>query len=574
MDDALFAQPLASMAELLIVRAQQTPDAPAVTYLPERGGNPATLTYAQLRQRVYAVAADLMQHAAWGDRAVLLFPPGLDGVVAVLACFAAGIVAVPMMVPRRIAARDSSAAILADCAPRVILASPDLLLSRPDLVDRFASGVAWLSVDATQDRPATPPVRQPGGADIALLQYTSGSTSTPKGVMVSHGNILANAGMIRRQMAHPAHATSVNWVPLYHDMGLMMGVMQPLYLGGHSVLMAPASFMRRPLSWLRAIHTYRAAISSAPNFAYDLCASRAGVDAVGDLDLSAWTLALNGAEPVDAATIDRFTAAFARYGFAPGTMYPGYGLAEATLQVTGGRRGAVPVRRPVSSAGLRVGRAAPPRDVGDSQMVISCGQAVPGSRLAIADPETGARLPSLMVGEVWVGGPHVAQGYWRKPDATAAIFNAQLADEEAGPWLRTGDLGFLDADGALFLTSRIKDLIIIRGVNHYPQDIERTVQDSHPALRRDCGAAFGASGEGGERLVVVQEVERTQRQAFDACAIAAAMREAVTKAHDVAVHTIVFIRPASLPKTTSGKVQRGLTRSLWQKSELEVIGTG
>jgi acyl-CoA synthetase (AMP-forming)/AMP-acid ligase II len=574
MDDALFARPLASMAELLALRADQAPDASAFTYLPEREGDPVSVTFAQARQRAHAVAAELTRHAAWGDRALLLFPPGLDCVVAFLACLSAGIVAVPMMVPRRVVARDSSAAILTDCEPSVILTSPDLLDSRPDLTDRFqAHNIAWLSVDATRDRQPVPPARMPGASDIALLQYTSGSTSTPKGVVVSHGNILANIEMIRRRMENPARATSVNWVPLYHDMGLMMGVMLPLYLGGHSILMAPTAFMRRPLTWPRTIHKYRAAISSAPNFAYDLCASRARPEALVDLDLSCWTLALNGAEPVNAATIDRFTDAFAPRGFAPGTMYPGYGLAEATLLVTGGHRGSLPVGRSVSRDGLRSGRIAPPRDRADSQLAISSGLAVPGSRMAIVDPNTGSRVPPLIVGEVWVGGPHVAQGYWRKPEATAETFAARIPTEGAEPWLRTGDLGFLDANGALFLTSRIKDLIIIRGVNHYPQDIERTVQDSHPAMRRDCGAAFPITDQDGtERLVIVQEVERTRRQDLDAATIARAVREAVTMAHDIAVHAIVFIRPASLPKTTSGKIQRGMTRLLWQQGGLDVIG--
>ncbi len=575
MDDLLFARPTASMAELLALRADQAPDAPAFTWLPERAGNPVTLTFAQIRQRAHAVAAELMRHAAWGDRALLLFPPGLDCVVAFLACFAAGIVAVPMMVPRRVTDRDSSTAILTDCEPSVILTNTGLLESRPDLADRFqAENIAWLTVDATRDSHSEPPAHMPGASDIALLQYTSGSTSTPKGVVVSHGNILANVEMIRRRMENPARATSVNWVPLYHDMGLMMGVMQPLYLGGHSILMAPVAFMRRPLSWLRAIQKYRAAISSAPNFAYDLCASRALPEGVSDLDLSCWTLALNGAEPVNAATIERFTDAFAPHGFAPGTMYPGYGLAEATLLVTGGLRGSLPVARPVSRDGLRSGVANPPRDRADSQIAISSGQAVPGSRLAIVDPDTGARVPPLIVGEVWVGGPHVALGYWRKPEATAETFAARIPTEGAAPWLRTGDLGFLDANGALFLTSRIKDLIIIRGMNHYPQDIERTAQDSHPAMRRDCGAAFSITEQDGtERLVIVQEVERTRRQDLDVDAIARTVREAVTNAHDIAVHAIVFIRPASLPKTTSGKIQRGKARLLWQQGGLDVIGS-
>jgi acyl-CoA synthetase (AMP-forming)/AMP-acid ligase II len=575
MDADLFRYRPASMTDLLAMRAAEMPDSQAFVYIPEREGGPrAALTYRELELRARATAARLSRLTTPGDRAVLLFPPGLEFIVAFFGCLAAGVIAVPLMVPRRTAARDSSAAILADCAPRVVLTSTDLWEGRPDLKEKFdGANFSWMVINAGADAPSPKlETRAPGPNDLALLQYTSGSTSNPKGVMVSHGNIIANLEMIRLCMSNPTRASSVSWVPLYHDMGLMMGVMQPLYLGGLSVLLAPAAFMRRPLKWLQEIHAYRAALTSAPNFAFDLCVSRLQPEMMRGIDLSCWRLALNGAEPIQADTIDRFTRAFAPYGFDAGTMYPGYGLAEATLLVSGGRRGAGCVRRNVSRDALRSDRVTAPAGDVDAQCVVSSGRCVPGSRIAIVNPETSRRVPALSVGEVWVSGPSIACGYWRDPEATAATFDGQIAGDGGGPWLRTGDLGFLDPDGELYLTGRIKDLIIIRGMNHYPPDIERTVQDSHPSLRRDCGAAFSVVDETGtERLVVVQEVERTQRMHIDIEPMMRTIREAVTMAHEISVHSIALIRPASLPKTTSGKIQRSATRQLWRDRRLDVL---
>ncbi len=544
--------------------------------MPERGGAHVHLTFAELRHRARVVAARLARRTARGDRAILLFPPGLEFLVAFFGCLAAGVIAVPLMVPRRNAGRDSSAAIIADCAPKVAMTTRELLEGRPDVAERFRDpGFGWMTVSAADD-PAgdsgavlSPPARD----DLAFLQYTSGSTSTPKGVMVAHDNLLANLEMIRVAMSNTEHSTSVGWVPLYHDMGLMMGVMQPLYLGGTSVLMAPAAFMQRPLNWLHTIHRYRAEFACGPNFAYDLCVSRFRADQMEGVDLSCWKLALNGAEPVNAGTIARFARTFAPYGFDPGAMYPGYGLAEATLQVAGGRRGRGSSTRIVSRSALQHGEVSEPAEAGDAQPFVACGHSVVGQHLAIVDPGTNCRTPPLRVGEIWVSGPNVTRGYWRNQAATAETFRARIPNEPGRDWLRTGDLGFLDENGDLFITGRIKDLIIIRGMNHYPQDIERTVQESHPALRRDCGAAFAIVDEdGNERLAIVQEVDRTQRRNLDFDEVVGRIREAVTRQHEIGIHAIALIPPATLPKTTSGKIQRGLARKLWLEGALNVLG--
>jgi acyl-CoA synthetase (AMP-forming)/AMP-acid ligase II len=562
-----------SLVDLLDRRAAQRPDATAFVFVPEGDGEHVQLMYAELRRRARGVAARLARCTVKGERALLLFPPGLDFVVAFFGCLAAGVIAVPLMLPRRTAARDSSAEIIADCAPKVAMTTSALLESRPDIAQRIGeAGIEWLTVDAldeTEDHLELPP---PECSDIAFLQYTSGSTSTPKGVAVGHDNLLANLEMIRVAMGNREHSTSVGWVPLYHDMGLMMGVMQPLYLGGTSVLMAPASFMQRPLNWLHIIHRYRAEISCGPNFAYNLCVERFRADRMEGVDLSCWKLALNGAEPVQADTIARFAETFAPYGFNAGTMYPGYGLAEATLLVSGGVRGSEPLDRRVSRSALQRRMIAEPADPSDARSFVACGQSVSGQQIAIVDPESLRRLPFCRVGEIWVSGPNIARGYWRSAVATTETFQARIMDEPGRDWLRTGDLGFLDENNALFITGRMKDLIIIRGMNHYPQDIERTVQNSHPALRQDCGAAFAITYEDeGEALAVVQEVERTQRRNLDIAEVSRTIREAIARQHEIAVRHIVLIAPATLPKTTSGKIQRGLTKQLWLEGALDVL---
>ncbi|MFL5257594.1 MAG: fatty acyl-AMP ligase [Rhodopila sp.] len=562
---------LASVSALLARQAETLGDRRAFIFLPERGDGRPELSYTALHRRAEALAARLLRKASPGDRAVLLFPPGLDFVVAFYGCLAAGVIGVPLMLPRRAGARDSSAAILADCRPRLALTSPEVAVARPDVLERFAGALEWLTVSALEDEPAPDAALPAPGRDaVALLQYTSGSTSSPKGVMVTHGNLLANFEMIRLAMGNTARSICVGWVPHYHDMGLMMGVMQPVYLGTSSVLMPPAAFMMRPLSWLRAISEFRAEVTSAPNFAFDLCVSRFRPEQMQGIDLSCWKLALNGAEPVHADTIARFAKTFAPYGFQAATMYPGYGLAEATLLVSGDVRGTGAQTRTVSRTGLQQGKAAP-ADAADAQALVHCGRSLIAERVAIADPATLRPLPACTVGEILVSGANVAAGYWRNEAATETTFRARLGDDEA-LWLRTGDLGFMDDTGALFVTGRIKDLIIIRGVNHYPQDIERTMQDAHPALHPDGGAAFAVMDEGGdEAVVLVQEIARTQRRDLDLESVVARIREAVTAAHEIALHDIVLIAPATLPKTTSGKVQRSTARRLWQEGGLERV---
>jgi acyl-CoA synthetase (AMP-forming)/AMP-acid ligase II len=557
-----------SFVDVLQYRAAEQPNDPAYIFLPDRGGARLSLSFAELYARARAVAASLAERGQRGDRAVLLFSPGLDFIVAFFACLLAGVIAVPMMVPRRASSRDASAAILADCSPRFAMTCSDLLSdARPDLTERFDTGqLDWVFVDLCGEAcgELQAPLPLPARDDIAFLQYTSGSTSAPKGVIVSHGNLIENSEMIRVAFGNTRKSTHVCWVPLYHDMGLILNVLQSLYLGALCVLMAPVSFMQRPLSWLRAIHDYRAEVAGGPNFAFDVCVGRHRLEEIDGIDLSCWRVAFNGAEPVRATTIDRFASTFAPCGFDAKSIQPSYGMAEATLLISTGHRGADPVTRRVSREALQRNQIVAPAQAQDAQIVVGCGRQLCGERLAIVDPDTRMPLGPGLVGEVWVAGPHVAQGYWHNPEATALAFRARMAPEGTQCWLRTGDLGFLDEDRELYITGRIKDLIIIRGINHYPQDIEETVQDCHAALRRHCGAAFSVSDqEGQEHLIVVQEVERTFRRQIAIDEIVASIREAITSEHEVAARAIVLIRTGSLPKTTSGKIQRNLTRQMF-----------
>src|SRR6516162_2517836 len=554
----------ASLVDVLRYRAAEQPGNTGYIFLPDRSGERTELTYAGLYDRAQAVALRLAERGKRGDRAALLFPPGLDFVVAFFGCLLAGVIAVPMMIPRRDSTRDASAAILADCGPRFAITCSDLIASaRPDLTERLSNArVEWLFADCPRGEPdhANGALSAVERTDIAFLQYTSGSTSTPKGVIVSHDNLMRNLEMIRIAFGNTRQSTHVSWVPHYHDMGLILGILQSLYSGALCVLMAPVSFMQRPLSWLRAIHDYRAEVAGGPNFAFDLCVRRHRPEHMEGIDLSCWKLAYNGAEPVRAETIERFHSTFARYGFTANSAHPAYGMAEATLLISSGRRGDGSITATVSRNALQHHQAVSTTQNEDVYRVVGCGRSLIGERLAVVDPESRRRLAARSIGEVWVAGPHVAQGYWRNPEATNTVFRAFIDGEGVRGWLRTGDLGFLDDNGELYITGRIKDLIIIRGINHYPQDIENTVQDCHSALRRHCGAAFSVPDqEGQERLIVVQEVDRTFRRQIAIEEIVASIREAITREHEVAAREIVLIRTGSLPKTTSGKIQRNLT---------------
>jgi acyl-CoA synthetase (AMP-forming)/AMP-acid ligase II len=570
----------ATLAHVLRMWARTRPDSRAYVFIDEHGDERSFLTFGELDRRACLIAASLLRHARSGERALLVFEPGLELLVAFFGCLYAGVIAVPVPAPRRNKLRESTASIFRNCAPVFALTTSRI---RDVVMEAFASvpmsgRLRWIAVDELaedvgEDPGGGPPdfPRVPDADALAFLQYTSGSTSAPKGVMVSHRNLLENLGMIVAAMETTRRSDFVSWVPLYHDMGLILNTLHTMYLGSCCVLMAPGSFLQRPLAWLRAIDKYRAEVAGAPNFAYDLCVSRFDAATVQGLDLSGWKVAFNAAEPIRAETLRRFADAFRPFGFRESAFYMCYGMAEATVFMSGGRRGCAPVIRRVHKGELRERRISAPASDPASQEVVSCGYPTRGERLVIVDPERAVPCAAGRIGEIWARGPHVARGYWENREATQATFGARLAGEAAQAFLRTGDLGFIE-DEQLYFTGRLKDTIIIRGSNYYPQDIELLVERSHPALRATCGAAFTVPHADAEALVVVQEVERTYRHRLDVAEVVANIRQAVVSELELSVHRVVLIKTGTIPKTSSGKIQRGLTRARYLDGSLEVWG--
>jgi acyl-CoA synthetase (AMP-forming)/AMP-acid ligase II len=586
------------MVEVLQARADTTPDALAFCFLIDGEEEGPRLTYAGLDREARSVAALLQDAVGPGDRALLLYPPGLEFIPAFFGCLYAGVVPVPAYPPRfdRLAQSwQVLGSIVTDCRPAVVLTTRGLA----SLVAGIPScgGLRVLCTDGLDPSGARRWRQRPIDPEaLAVLQYTSGSTAAPKGVMLTHRNLMHNQRMMQTALGDDGPGLGVCWLPLYHDMGLMGGVLQPVFHGTSCVMMSPLGLLQRPIRWLRAISRYRAVSSGGPNFAYDWCVERIAPEERAGLDLSSWSIAAVGAEPIHPVTLERFAAAFGPCGFRPEAFCPGYGLAEATLLVTSGPRSAPPVIRIVSASALEQGQvvaAAPPHppplslkaeerreallalssyggrgDRGkeaDVRALVGCGHPWLGQRLEIVNPDTRVPCPAGLVGEIWIAGPSVAVGYWNRPEETKHTFRAFLSNGD-GPFLRTGDLGFVQ-DGELFITGRLKDLIVIRGRNHYPQDIEQTVQAVHPGLRAGCGAAFETWKDGRPVLVIVQEVERRCRS-LDVARLVGDIRQAVAERHELQVHDVQLVEYGSIPKTSSGKIQRHACRQGYEQGTL------
>ena len=587
-----------TLSELLGARAHQQPEARLYTYLGDGETEGTNLTLGDLDRRARAIGAWLQSHDSSAQRALLLFPAGLEFIPAFFGCLYGGAIAVPMPLPNLAQPHRTLPrlrAIVKDAAPRMVLTTRKIMAKLEDLRAQAPElqALRWLATDQVE-LDAAADWRDPGATrdTLALLQYTSGSTATPRGVMVSHGNLIENSARIAEAFEITDASVSVTWLPVFHDMGLNNGVIQPLFGGRACVLMAPQAFLQRPGRWLEAVSRYRASISGGPNFAYDLCVRKIPAEQRARLDLSGWTLAYSGAEPVRAETLKRFAAAFAPCGFRPSAFYPCYGLAEATLMVTGGAARAEPILCAAVVAALERNRVAE-RAAGAAPVrtLVGCGRALAGTDLVIVDPERLVALAAGEVGEIWVAAPSVAAGYWNRPAETALTFQARLAPSDAGPYLRTGDLGCL-RDGELFVTGRLKDLIIIGGRNLYPHDLELTVEQSHPAVRPGCCVAFAAEFADQERLIVAAEVERrlrppealrfnressgnsncdevAERTRVDLGAVTRAIRRAVAEEYDVRVHAVVLLRAGTIAKTPSGKVQRRACAASFRNGRLE-----
>jgi acyl carrier protein len=565
-----------TLVDLLRQRAECQADDRAYTFLVDGESEEVHLTYRELDRQARAIGAWLSSQGLKGQRALLLYPPGLDFIAAFFGCQYADVIAVPVYPPRMNRAPSRIQAIAADAGATVALTTDAVLERVRPLIDQTPDlkGLRWLSTDRTAhgadqgyEEQWQPP--QITGDTLAFLQYTSGSTGTPKGVVLSHSNLLHNSALIAYAFEHTRSASGVFWLPSYHDMGLVGGILQPLYVGRPNILMSPVAFLQKPVRWLQAISRYGGTTSGGPNFAFDLCVRKITPNQRATLDLSSWTVAFTGAEPVRAATLEEFAETFAPCGFRPEAFYPCYGLAEATLLVSGGYKTAPPIVRWFDGKSLEGDRAVPiAAGEGGTRPLVGCGQTMPDQQIVIADPNRLARMPAGQVGEVWVSGPSVAKGYWRRSDETEQTFRAYLEDTGEGPFLRTGDLGFTH-DGELFVTGRLKDLVIVRGENHYPQDIEATAARSHPGVRDGLGAAFTVDEGAEQRLVIILELERRQRA--EAPQVIEAIRRDVAGEHELLVDSIVFVRAGSIPKTSSGKIQRHVCRDAFLDRRLDVL---
>lgn len=562
-----------TLVELLRRRATDGPEQGGYTFLSDNKDETIQFGYAELDRQARAIAALLQTQQAMGERALLLYPPGLDFIAAFFGCLYAGIVAVPAYPPRQNRTLLRLQAIAQDAQATTVLTTTAILSKVEPLLSQVPGlmTLRWIASDDLASGLEND-WREPAGmrsSTLAFLQYTSGSTGMPKGVMLSHGNLLSNASLIYRAVEHTPTDKYVSWLPTFHDMGFMAGVLQPLYGGLAVVLMSPASFLQSPIRWLEAISQYQGTTSGAPNFAYDLCVRKTTLEQRQELDLSSWSVAFNGSEPIRDQILESFTNTFAPYGFRHKAFYPCYGLAEATLMVSGSIKAAPPVIISVKSSALekhRVVDALPEEP--EARTLVGCGRNLSRQKIVIAHPELFTSCLPGEIGEVWVAGPSVAQGYWNLPKETDKVFRAYLADSGEGPFLRTGDLGFLK-DEELFITGRLKDLIIIRGLNHYPQDIEMTVAKCHPSLRPGCGAAFSVEADGEERLIVVQEVDRHSQN--EAGALVGLIRQKVAEEHGLQVYAVALIGHGSIPKTSSGKLQRHAARAAFSKGKLELL---
>ncbi len=561
------------LVALVRERAEYSSDTVYMSFLDDGETVSRVLTAGKLEARARAIAAFLQERRLAGERAILLYPPGLEYVEAFYGCLFAGVWAIPAYPPNPMRLRQSLprlVSIMQDATPAIVLTTTSvapLLENLPSYNPIFA-GMQVCPTDAIADDLGEG-WRAPNVVpdDVAFIQYTSGSTSEPKGVMISHRNMLHTVEDLARCVAYREWERLLIWLPTFHDMGLICGLVIPLYKGLPMYLMSPLAFLQRPLRWWQAVSDLKITQTVGPNFSYDLSVRKSTPDKRAMLCLEQLRIAGTVAEPIHRATIETFSEAFAPAGFRREMFQSGYGLAESTLKVTGGFVHWVNV----CCDALKENRVeVVPENTANSQSIISCGTTDMGAHLCIVDPETLRLCAPGQVGEIWVKGPAVARGYWNRPEISEQIFNARIADTGDGPFLRTGDLGFLH-EGELYVTGRIKDLIILDGVNIYPQDIEWTVQKAHKAVRPGCCAVFSIERDNREHVVVATEISPHSDSDSDLNQIAAEIRQGVSQSHQIGLHDVVFIKSGSVPKTSSGKIQRHAARNRYLEGSFEVF---
>ena len=580
----------ATLVDILYARARSQPHQTIYNFLVDGETESVSLTYGQLEQKARAIAAYLQSVCSPQDRVLLLFPAGLDYITAFFGCLYAGTIAIPAYPPRPNRSLNRIHNILNNAQTDLALTNSETLqgLERQLESTRELQNLRWITTDSIDDN-ISADWQKPSVTteDIAFLQYTSGSTAEPKGVRIAYKNLLHNLEAIHNCFRHCPQSKGVIWLPPYHDMGLIGGVLQPLYGDFPVTLMSPLMFLQNPLRWLKAISRHGATTSGGPNFAYDLCVRKFKPEQLRGLDLSTWKVAFNGAEPINHETLTKFSEIFTPYGFDYNAFYPCYGMAEATLIISGGSKDTAVVTKTVRGKALEQNKIAiAEANEPHPHTLVSCGQSLKDQKLAIANPETMVSCASGEVGEIWVSGASIARGYWQQPEITAATFGAYLKDTGEGPYLRTGDLGFIDA-GELFFTGRLKDMIVIKGRNHYPQDIEKTVEETSSWIRPSCVASFSIEIQGEEKLIIMAEVERrywssnrTKAKSNGKVAtteivtvkdLTQSIRREIAKNHDLQVYTTLLLKPGSLPKTSSGKIQRHACRTDFLTNTVESL---
>ena len=568
--------------ELLGHRAHQQKDRVAYTFLLDGEQQNASITYGELDRKCRSLAARLQRIGARNERVLLILPPGIDYIVAFFGCLYAGAAAIPAHPPRRGRTAGRLEAMARDARPAFVIGTE---LTIRDIIRResglWGESITFLCIDEfhedISDEWDKPDIDSQA---LAYIQYTSGSTTNPRGVMIGHNNLMHNSGIICDAFGHTPDSTGVGWLPLFHDMGLVGNILQSLYAGFSCVLMAPEAFMTKPARWLHAISRYGGTTSGGPDQAYDICARKVTQEQKDGLDLSNWQVAFSGAEPVRNETMENFWRAFKDFGFRKDAFFPCYGLAEATLFVSGGPRDRLFVVRKACTNDLEQGRFHEVEGTGKpGRVVVSCGYTWPesGQAVQIADPDNHDPCKDDVIGEIWVAGPGVSRGYWNQPLLTQEVFGARLADGSPGKYLRTGDLGFIH-DGELYVTGRLKDLVIIAGRNHYPQDIEYTVENSHELVESGGSAVFMCDHSGENSVVVVAEIDRRyrnhappERLNVSLESLAQEMRQQISEHHDIPVAGICLVREACIPRTSSGKIQRGACRDQHLEGKLQVI---
>jgi len=567
---------VSTLIDVLLDKAEAQPDSVAYVFLADGANENARLTCAQLDLRARAIAAVLMKRGGKGERALLLFPPGLGFLEAFFGCAYGGNIAVPLPAPdvaRLKRTLPRLLAVAADTEAAFVLTTRSILAVRNEICSQIPAlaSTEWLAVEDIPDTEAKDWSRPViGGDDLAYLQYSSGSTSTPKGIMISHANVLHNVSWLLDWGKYIPGAASVTWLPHFHDYGLVHGLLASFCNGGTCYVISPLAFLKRPVRWLQAISRYKAMHSQAPTFGYDYCVRKIRIDQCAGLDLSSWRGAAIGAEPIHLETMQQFEAMFQPFGFRTDAFCPGYGLAEATLVVSTDSPGCIPIHLTLDPQALEQNRVVEaPEGFPGGRALSASGRLHHEAPIRIVDPETCEECPPDRVGEIWCGGNSVGLGYWNKPEETEKTFRARIANGGDRTYLRTGDLGFI-AREQLFVTGRLKDLIVIAGANHYPQDLEWTAEASHTDLRPLSSAAFSVTVDNQERLVVVAEA-KTREEEFGR--IHDSIRRAIAESHELEVYAVAILRPGSICKTSSGKIQRSACRTGFLSGTLDILSS-